>query len=243
MSDVKKQRQAELNSVYEEIKHTHGIPEALKPKLSCPLLLKIPENWYAGEKRVLVVGQETLGWGFEKVDNHPGPYSDLFEFQHFLSAREGVSALTEWYTAFGYARIRPDNYRSPFWQAYRQIRKAVGNQTDGLDTTVLWTNLFRVAFEETSVVKCGTLEEAKLLHLVSAPILRREIEILNPTAVVFYTGPYYDPYLLGTFEGAKLTAIEGHAERQLAAVSHPSLPPKTYRTYHPAYLNRSRKRG
>lgn len=243
MSDLTKQRQAELNSVYDKIKHIHEIPETLRPKLSCPLLLKIPENWYANEKRVLVVGQETLGWGFKKGDNPAGAYPELVKFQDFLSTKEGVPALTEWYAAFKYARHHPANYRSPFWQAYRQVRKAVGNQADGLDTTVLWTNLFRVAFKETSVVKCGTPEEAKLLHSVSAPVLRCEIEILNPTAVVFYTGPDYDPYLLGTFEGAKLTAIVGHPERELAAVSHPSLPAKTYRTYHPAYQNRSGKWG
>lgn len=154
-----------------------------------------------------------------------------------------MPALVDGYAAFAYARHQPDNYRSPFWQAYRQIRKTVGNQPDGLDTTVLWTNLFRMSFDGTSVVKHGTPEEAKLLHSVSAAILQREIEILNPSAVVFYTGPDYDGYLLSTFEGARLTAIEDHPQREFAAVSHPSLPAKTYRTYHPAYQNRSGKWG
>ncbi|CAJ7237864.1 Uncharacterised protein [Burkholderia pseudomallei] len=243
MPEVNKKRQAELNGVYESIKQNHRIPETLTSRLSCPLLLKIPEGWYESDKRVLVVGQETLGWGFRQGEYYAWPHPDLLAFTDFVAAQDSVLALVDGYAAFEYARHQPDNYRSPFWQAYRQIRQAVGNQPDGLDTSVLWTNLFRMALDETSVVKRGTLEETKVLQSVSASVLQREIEILNPSAVVFYTGPDYDGSLLGTFEGAMLTVLDGYSKRELAAVAHPALPAKSYRSYHPGYQNRSGKWG
>jgi len=68
-----------------------------------------------------------------------------------------------------------------------------------------------------------------------------EVRILDPTAVVFFTGPRYDAILRSEFPGLELNAVAGHTSRQFAEAVHPALPNSAFRTYHPRYLRRSGK--
>lgn len=54
---------------------------------------------------------------------------------------------------------------------------------------------------------------------------------------MFFTGPYYDWILKSIFPGIEFEPVEG--QRFLAKIRHPKLPDQSYRTYHPAYLNRA----
>jgi hypothetical protein len=68
-----------------------------------------------------------------------------------------------------------------------------------------------------------------------------ELEILAPHVCIFFTGPYYDEIINSTFSGIEYEPVKGIPERELAALHHPKLP-STFRTYHPNYLWRSRKK-
>jgi len=238
---IEEQKQEELNEEYRSINRLIEVSQRLAQRMSPPLLLNIPLDWYSG-KRILVVGQETMGWDFGKGSYYDWPFPELETFQNFLDigASEAIPALMHAYTSFEYARHQQKNYNSPFWRAYRQIRRSIGDAEDGLSTRVLWTNLFRISLDGGSVVKKGTKIEIGALHKMSKWVLRREIEILSPTAIVFYTGPNYDQYLLGTFDNANLyQADSAYEDRKLSVVEYSGLPKLTYRTYHPAYQRRS----
>jgi hypothetical protein len=58
---------------------------------------------------------------------------------------------------------------------------------------------------------------------------------------IFFTGPYYDYIIESVFPGIAFEQIDEHPTRELARLSHGSLPGRAYRTYHPTYLRRGKR--
>ncbi|MDE2188025.1 MAG: hypothetical protein KGJ76_14990, partial [Betaproteobacteria bacterium] len=237
----------ELNNLYANLKHKNLFNDDLCERLSAPLLLKIPDKWYASKKRVLVVGQETLGWEFKKNDDeycyYAWPYDDISNFSQFKMIDNSIQALVEGYQKFEFAKYQPKNHRSPFWRAYRQIRTYTGEDSDGFNTSVLWTNLFRMSIDGGSVYKNGNPQEIESMVTLSGSVLRNEIQILNPSAIIFFIGPNYDEYLQSMLPGSDLITVKNHDSRALAKIKAAELPQESFRTYHPAYLQRKTNDG
>jgi hypothetical protein len=73
--------------------------------------------------------------------------------------------------------------------------------------------------------------------------LTEEIRILQPTAVVFFSGPNYDEALRDEFPGLQFAGVdERRYARRFAKVIHNSLPDRSFRSYHPGYLVRNEER-
>jgi hypothetical protein len=101
------------------------------------------------------------------------------------------------------------------------------------------SNLFRTSLDGGGVVKNGTLEQIKIISDSAAELLRTEIEILQPTSVIFFTGPDYDHILEHYYSDIKYEAIL-LPTRSFAKLHHPQLPVKSYRTYHPRALSQQK---
>lgn len=144
------------------------------------------------------------------------------------------------YRAFEFARHEQGNVRSPFWRAYREYRHHLGDESYGFETSVLWTNLFRMSLDGGSVL-AGRADEWHQVLEASKDLLRREIEILRPTAIVFHTGPRYERALKDTFPSLSIQTFKDYDVTRTARLEHPSLPTHAWRTYHPGYLNRGRR--
>lgn len=231
--------QSELNSLYEQFKNSTSLPTALAERTSPPLLLSVSETWANATQRVLVVGQETLGWDFHPGDYFPELKASINTFADFQRIPSSVRALTAGYRDFEFARHQPGNYNSPFWRAYRSVRSALGEEVDGAETAVLWTNLFRMSLDSGSVYENGTPEEAALIRDAGSALLRAEIQTLAPTSIIFFTGPNYNQHLYAQFPGLKLMNLEHYDPEKTSMLMHALFPLKTFRTYHPAYLARS----
>jgi hypothetical protein len=228
--------QNQLNEIYRSSFRFESLSPDLAERLSCPLLLAVGDAWAFSRRRILVVGQETLGWEFEAGQYYPWPYPPLESCRHFQTYEHGVEALVHAYRAFEFARHQPKHYRSPFWRAFRYLKEAAA------DTDVLWTNLFKCSVDDGSVVNNCDPEEIKQLLVFQRGVLAREIEILQPTAVLLFTGPRYDNSLSAEFPHLEFRLFGQHAVRQLAWVSAPDMCAPALRTYHPAYLARSEAR-
>ncbi|WP_151192243.1 hypothetical protein [Desulfomicrobium orale] len=230
--------QKRLIQEYTEFKEKCVLPAELQDRLSPPLLIKVPEKWERSDKRVLVIGQETLGWSFQSGEYYSWPFERIWSFKDFLKVNDSVQAMIHAYQEFEFAKQQPENYRSPFWRAYREIRKANKDTIDGIDTTVLWSNLFRMSLDCGSVIKNGKKEEIDMIRSVSSGLLLEEIKILKPTSVIFFTGPHYNETLYKEFGGIVLEKFMDYETNHTAYLNHPVLPKKSIRTYHPGYLNR-----
>ena len=240
---TKESIQSELNSLYEQFKSNTSLPSELAERTSPPLLLSVPEKWLNSTKRVLVVGQETLGWDFHPGDYFPDLKDPIMTFADFQATPNSVAALTAGYRDFEFARHQPGNYNSPFWRAYRSVRSSLGEDVDGAETAVLWTNLFRMSLDNGSVYENGNSEEAALIREAGSALLRAEIQALAPTSVIFFTGPNYNEHLYAQFPGIEPFNLESYEPEKTSMLKHPLLPIRTFRTYHPAYLARSGQWG
>lgn len=178
---------------------------AMEKGSSAPLLLSTSEAYREASPRLLFVGQETNGWSQPTSTGDP------------------IEELIERYEAFRFG----EKFRnSPFWRAVHGIREDVNPGSS--DASILWSNLGKVD------VDSDLPPEEMLDSLLQADILPREIEVTEPDAVVFFTGPTseYDTVLRRTFDGVELSEVEPN----LHEVSHPGLPERSYRTYHPNFL-------
>lgn len=188
----------------------------LASRCSSPLLLMAPDGWKDASRRLVIVGQETFGWGDSAIPR----------------SLEDIRSSMQGYTEFSFAKNHPAHRNSPFWRAFRQL--AMKSEAE-----VLWTNLLRFDIDGGSVLRNCRPDELKALLAAQHGILEREIEVLDPHAVVFFTGPNYDRILLGEFPSTKFEPIDDYPARQFARINADGLPRTSFRTYHPGYLNRS----
>lgn len=206
-------------------------PQALASRLSLPLLLASGPKWQLSRRRVLFVGQETLDWRW--------PDRGLETLTDFFACNDPVREAVTVYSAFDFAAHNPISRRSPFWRAFHLLRQEINGDGTG---DLLWTNLFRCALDRGSVVALSTPGELEQILEFQRGLLRLELSVLKPTAVLFFTGPYYDGAVAAEFPGCVIAPAGNHQPREFAQVIHPELPLTTFRTYHPASLVRSPER-
>lgn len=149
----------------------------LPDNVSSPLLIRVPEGYESNPRKLMVVGQQTFGWGSPE---HSGT----------------VEKLMEGYGEFDLAA----SYRpSPFWTASHELHKALN--PDSPPRTFLWSNLVKV--DQEGRRPDPAVEDA----VARLDLLAMEIEVTQPDVVVFFTGPSYDLRLAATFAGIGFTEI------------------------------------
>jgi hypothetical protein len=229
--------QGTLRARYERFRLEADVPLSLAPRLSSPLLVAVSDSWLASKFRILVVGQEVLRWAFREGQYYDWPFNAIASFQEFKTNQHAVEALIYAYRVFDFSKHQPENARSPFWTAYRRLRASLEKDKD---SSVLWTNLFRMSIDGGSVIKNGSSEELLNLQIAQAGLLTDEIRILQPKVVVFFTGPNYDNALVQEFPGIEYRPFKSWMKREVALLSHSELPLCAFRTYHPGFLRRRR---
>jgi hypothetical protein len=231
------QLRIELNTTYERLRSNpsiQGLSAEFVDQLSAPLLIQPTQRWLDGKHRVLVVGQEPREWGPNLVNT----------FAAFAARADAVDQVLNCYREFSFGG---PGY---FWTHFKDLRQAFDSSSTGFESSVLWTNLYRVSVEVAtgkdkynySAERNTTLIERTALRDLSRDVLLEEIRLLEPTMVVFFTGPNYDAALKDVFQGAVLSAVDPFTARQMSWVQHPALPTKSIRSYHPGYMNRAKPR-
>jgi len=220
---------AELKHLYQELKNIE-LPEDIQKSLSAPLLLSVGEQWKNSEKRILIVGQETQGWGNDEIK--------FGSFQSFKNRENSIEELADAYRHFCFGKNSSHN-RSPFWSAYRSIAK-IGNSDLKPDTNILWTNLVRCDYDGKSILTTNENLQNNVGSKFKG-VLKREIEILQPTQIIFFTGPRYDRFLIDEFPDIKMEKFNNKFNERTLSKFLISNNIKSIRTYHPSFLRRSKK--
>jgi hypothetical protein len=172
--------------------------------VSDPMFCCLPDGYLDTTIRLMIVGQQTRGWGEE-----PG--------------LDCASAYMEHHRKFDLART----YRarsSPFWRGAHELAGLVN--PNGPERAFLWSNLVKVDQD-------GVRPSPEIENLISQfGMVPREIEIAQPDAVVFFTGPNYDERLIATLPEIQFEFQTDYVARLV----HPVLPRSSFRTYHPKAL-------
>eukprot|EP01038_Epipyxis_sp_PR26KG_P004021 gene4021-5751_t len=123
-------------------------------------------------------------------------------------------------------------YSSPFWNVTRKVERVFENEP----YSCAWTNLNKFDFNEGHAF--GEFEAA--ISTVD-DVLAEEINIIEPTVCLFFTGPSMDTRLGNIFKQLKFEQIDGFEKRELSRLIHPQLPKWSFRTYHPNFMRRQGK--
>lgn len=162
--------------------------------LSQPQLLVIPQSYMDSEIRLMIVGQESAGWGEPSWD---------------ASSDEGQASLLSEYTGFNLA-LGNRWHTTPFWQGAYIVRDLVN--PGGAANGFLWSNLLPVS-ENQGNGKYGHPSDEVAKAATAMGLLQIELEVARPDVVVFLTGVSHDHLLRSAFPEAQLVGLgEGIAE-------------------------------
>ncbi|MFS8367073.1 hypothetical protein ACJRO0_06220 [Acetobacter oryzifermentans] len=231
---------SKLHSLYSDFKYELIKNDIKFPGASAPYLLSPTKEYWDSKFKVVVLGQETLGWNWSKQNcsDYPAygnwPYSDICCYDDFLTHQDSVDALMEGYTRFDNASHQPKNKSRAFWQAFDQIQQDLG-------CSIISGNVCRISYPDDNGSRYfnAPKELQKIFDPYQEKLLRNELEILCPNAVIMLTSSKYDDFIWNAFPYPELTLnpIENNiAETKLGKFSMPNLPFAIYRTYHPQGL-------
>ena len=186
-------------------------------QLSQPQLMAIPKSYLESSIRLMIVGQESAGWGDPAWD---------------ASSDEGRTGLLKAYTDFDLAL--PTRWRgTPFWKAAYFVRERIN--PEAAPNSFLWSNLVPVS-EKQAGDKFGRPSEEVARTATSMRLLQAEIEVAKPEAIVFFTGVSRDPLLRALYRemdlvdrGDGIAEVEGLPNN---AVGFRTEHPKTLRMRH-----------
>lgn len=176
-----------------------------------PFLMDMPtEAFRCSTHRLLIIGQETNGWiGHRRINDEAGLRENMVLYRQFDFGR---TYNTTW---FRYAR-------------------SIAGQVVG-EATYMWTNIHKYGRASGSGTPSAVVRQAEVCHF---NVLAEEIRLIDPTCVIFMSGPRYDTFIRDRLPDAELFPVDGFTYRQIARVSSASLPQVSYRIYHPGYGNR-----
>ncbi|MCK4663745.1 MAG: hypothetical protein KAT68_12815 [Bacteroidales bacterium] len=199
---------------------------------SSPLFidLKVKNGNVSNKKHTLLfIGQQTKGW----LNRDERKNLDIRKKTEYLKA------LRKLYIEFNYGdRLEGQKYNGYLWQFQRPLIETV-NEKNKDSFGLLWSNLMRIDENQDKIDNKNTIEK---IAYKNNEILKKEIEIIRPDAIVFVTGCYYDWLLKKTFKD--LTFYETDNKdlnlKKLAILKSNFLPKLTFRTYHPRPLYQNR---
>lgn len=186
-------------------------------KATNPLMLKVDEKYANAELKIMFFGQETNYWYSEKNKGEfHGEIEPIFNlYEEFYLSNNCYS------------------YGGQFWNGIGRFGSLLEKEVDK-KVGLIWNNVIKIG-------KCGigtpfaSIQEIQFEHF---NVIQKEIEILNPDILVFFSGPNYDGHIKRTFGNLGRKSISGFTERQLCELNVLETVP-AFRTYHPNYLWRN----
>lgn len=180
-----------------------------------PLLLSLPDN-YDKTLKVMLFGQETNDW--QK------------QFNKELDIDRSIST----YRKFWIDKTSNYSKKGPLMQTFNTFQNKIGKYNQ---VSCIWNNIIKIG----KYNQVGTPnKETRNWQIKWRDVIRKEVELLEPDMIVFFTGPNYDIHIedvFGSFSKEiynnqkinKITKLNFHNNQKFVA----------YRTYHPGYLRRS----
>ena len=172
-------------------------------------LVCVPHNYEKMKYKILIVGQENNGWGYETEPKKSMLFTLEFQSNKFY-----------------------DN--APFFSFPYSFCESINdcdNEKYSKKSYLAWVNLREFSFETSSRKPLN--EKAQNIIDNEFDILEEEIKIINPDIVLFLTGPNYDNYIVNQLKGVEFKTVENYHIRQFARVEHEALPKNSFRIYHP----------
>lgn len=173
-----------LAQAYLDVLRVNNLQEAFAaaPRLSGLFLSSLPTDFAQASYRVMIVGMEPKKWRDEHCP---------FKKQE-VPTLDGVLAAMKVHRDFLTQRAGPHR----FLQFFNQTRKQLQTNLPGKQVAVVWANLFCVSEAAGSPIRSAHFDQ---IQAVSTKLLKAQIEVVSPDAIIFTTGWRYDQYLRSGF--------------------------------------------
>jgi len=215
----------DVEAAYRTLGVEESAEKAMKG-LSTPFLINISAEYTQSHPRVVIVGQETMGWGWG-ADSH-------LTYQDFVKHKT-LDAAQLLYDGYLKSPVM-----TPFFQYLNKIQRGIFGDEETVPGQILWLNLFKFNHEPDHCYMIYSPYCDAALNL-QRDVFQQEIKLLEPAVVVFLTGPYYDKIIQHFYPDVVFQPVENSNTRLFARLSDRQLPKLSFRTYHPGYLNRRKK--
>jgi hypothetical protein len=233
------------------IDQTDGITAFNGPFLSFP-----KPGFLEQEKRLLIFGQETYGWcgsGYQErttemvIETAFNCYNEFFYRDHDCPNRKHDKKENRDL----YPQCHAFHYPSPFWRAFRK--------TAGFDyRDAVWCNLMPFdCYDANNKVPPSLIThhdgtaESKYTKFLAEKVVPVYLKHLNPTHILFFTGPKFDTLILDVIKGSrfamelpdglslKVGLSKGAAPSETLRLVEdiPGFQGKALRTYHPNFMS------
>ena len=183
-----------------------------------PLLLKHRDcdAYENAEIRIMIIGQETNGWGY---------YEDGFFYNE-------MDEISEMYSEF-YSGYKFEEHRGFFKNHFNSFLKLLKEKYPEKKASCFWNNVIKVGKANDKNTPPEYILEIEQKYF---SVLKEEIEIIKPNIVLFYTGHAYDKYILHHFPELIKEDICGFnsSEVQLFKIDNVDF---VFRTPHPQGLH------
>jgi hypothetical protein len=184
---------------------------------SNPLLIQLPDEqtYKSADIRIMVFGQETNNWHHQF---QPDLHKSLNWYSSFLEARKHKGKGT-------------------FWNSVRRFAQKLEEESNGKSVELVWNNVFKIG--KKTIGKPGDrIRKQEEQHF---NVIQKEIEILKPNLVVFFSGPNYDKHLKSKIIIEEVQPVlDGYPGREVEFWKLKG-GIQAVRTYHPTYLRRSKQ--
>lgn len=195
-----------------------------KSELSLPFYLGVSDRYRTADKKVMIVGQEACDWW---------KYSEKADKDYLQQWAVGYLENQLWKTG-GYRYNH-----SAFWMFFRQLNQA--------GFTPCWNNIDKLHRYIDGKTEPLTAELDKAFCAQygtdNKSLLQREIELVNPDAIIFIIGPNYQRSLGHSFglhdDSNQLSQLRPTLTfpcQDITSIIKMDVP--SIWTYHPTYMNR-----
>ena len=185
-----------------------------KERATNPLLLKVDEKYLNADLKIMFFGQGTNRWLGERNN---GVFHENFEpildlYEHFYLGDACFS------------------YGGQFWNGINRFKKLVEKKFPHNNIGYIWNNIIKIG-------KCEKGFSNSINNITNKyfNVILKEIEILQPDVLIFFTGPNYDIHLEIILKELKKKEIKPFKEKELCKIISDKIN-LTFRTYHPNYL-------
>ena len=206
-----------LKKEYEKYIEFLKTPKFSDVKFTNPLLIDYDSEKHTGKDKIMILGQETFDW--------EGDFNTKFEdnlLEHLLKV----------YRDFYWGEGCFNSRRGAFWNEYRSLRDEYNKVNK--ETVFVWNNILKIG----RVGAAGHLDDDIINTFIDYEIIQKELDIIKPKGLIFYTGPYYDWYIERVFKKIEIKEVAGFSRNELSIIEIESEGLTGFRTYHPGYLNR-----
>ena len=196
--------------------------------ISYPFFLGVSEKYIQAKNRIMIVGQETYGWSTYKpdwsIEDSQKWAIDYLDYQLHYS---NDPALKE--------QFKRRN-SSPFWGFFKQFSNA--------DIVPCWNNVDKAQQNIDGNTRSLTIPMEIELNCIlpdsNETLFQKEIEITQPSLIVFITGPSYSRTMeaamnleTGSLNNFELSHQNGCVDiTEIAGFNIP-----TFWTYHPRHIS------